>query len=100
MILEVAILTICNGMERKFEQAFLEASAILDSIPGYISHQMQRCVEIPGRYMLFINWETLEAHTIVFRNAPEHLRWKQLLGPFYESPAIVEHYALVTQSAA
>jgi heme-degrading monooxygenase HmoA len=44
MILEVAIMKIKPGEETKFEAAFPKAEAIVSSIPGYISHEMRRCV--------------------------------------------------------
>jgi heme-degrading monooxygenase HmoA len=99
MILEVAILNVRSGLEREFEAAFAQASLIIASRPGHISHQLQRCVEAPNRYALLVNWHTLEAHTIGFRGSPEYQRWKQLLHHFYDPFPTVEHYALVAQSA-
>ena len=67
MILEVAILDVIPGQENEFEAAFRQASPIISSMDGYISHQLQRCVEKQNRYILLVNWETLEAHTVGFR---------------------------------
>ena len=100
MILEVAILNVRNGLERDFEAAFAQASPIIASIPGHLSHQLQRCMDTPNRYVLLVNWTTLEAHTVGFRGSPEYQRWKQLLHHFYDPHPTVEHYALVAQSAA
>jgi heme-degrading monooxygenase HmoA len=38
----------------EFEEAFVEASAIISSAPGYLSHELQRCIETPGRYVLLV----------------------------------------------
>ena len=46
MILEVAVLKIKPGMNQEFEIAFAEASKIISSMPGYISHDLQKCLEI------------------------------------------------------
>jgi len=100
MILEVAILNVRAGLEREFEAAFSQASPIISSMPGYISHQLQRCVESPNRYALLVNWASLEAHTVGFRGSPEYQRWKQLLHHFYDPFPIVEHYVLVANAAA
>jgi heme-degrading monooxygenase HmoA len=100
MILEVAILDVRVGVEREFEAAFMQASAIIASMPGYVSHQLQRCVETTNRYVLLVNWASIEAHTVGFRGSPEYQRWKQLLHHFYDPFPSVEHYALVAQSAA
>ena len=83
MILEVAILNICDGKEIEFEAAFSEAQKIISKIKGYISHQFQRGVEKPNRYILLVNWQTLEDHQIGFRESEEYQEWKKLLHHFY-----------------
>jgi heme-degrading monooxygenase HmoA len=100
MILEVAILNVRAGLEREFEEAFAQAAPIIASMPGYISHQLQRCVETSNRYLLLVNWESLEAHIVGFRGSLEYQRWRALLHHFYDPFPTVEHYALVAQSAA
>jgi heme-degrading monooxygenase HmoA len=100
VILEVAILSVRGGLEPEFEAAFAQASPIIASMPGYISHQLQRCVESPNRYVLLVHWTSLEAHTVGFRGSPEYQRWKQLLHHFYDPFPSVEHYELVAAGAA
>lgn len=63
MILEVAILNVRVGLEPEFEEAFARASPIIASMPGYVSHQLQRCLETSNRYVLLVNWISLEAQT-------------------------------------
>lgn len=95
MILEVAILDVRPGEEARFEAAFDEARAIIASMPGHLSHQLQRCVESTSRYLLLVEWQTLEAHTEGFRGSPEYMRWKALLHHFYDPFPTVEHYRRV-----
>ena len=92
MILEVAILNIRTGQAQAFEDAFKQASSIIVSMPGYISHELQKCVENPDRYILLARWETLEAHTIGFRGSPEYQEWRKLLHHFYDPFPTVEHF--------
>ncbi|MFZ1085430.1 MAG: antibiotic biosynthesis monooxygenase [Terracidiphilus sp.] len=92
MILEVAILDVLSGQETAFEAAFLQAAPIIASMPGCHSHQIQRCMETRNRYILLIEWETLEDHTIGFRNSSQYQQWKQLLHRFYDPFPVVEHY--------
>jgi heme-degrading monooxygenase HmoA len=99
MILEVAILNVRGGLERDFEAAFAQASPIIASMPGYISHQLQRCIETSNRYALLVHWTSLEAHTVGFRGSPEYQLWRQLLHHFYDPFPSVEHYELVAQDA-
>ena len=69
MILEVAVLKIKPNKNKEFEAAFKQASAIIASMPGYISHSLQKCLEVEDRYLLLVNWQTLEDHTIKFRRS-------------------------------
>ena len=67
MILEIAMLQVKPGLEADYEQAFKKASAIISSMKGYIHHELQRCIEADGKYLLLVQWDKLEDHTIGFR---------------------------------
>lgn len=97
MILEAAILDVIPGREKEFEAAFDQASVIISGMQGYISHQLQHCVEKSNRYLLLVRWETLEAHTIGFRGSSEYQAWKKLLHHFYDPFPVVEHYQLIEE---
>lgn len=97
MILEVAILDVISGQEEEFESTFAKASSIISSMSGYISHQLQKCVEKENRYLLLVQWESLEAHTIGFRGSEEYQEWKKLLHHFYDPFPVVQHYELLQQ---
>ena len=94
MILEVAILNIRAGQAQEFEVAFKQASSIIAAMPGYVSHQLQKCVENPERYILLAYWQTLEAHTIGFRGSAQYQDWKKLLHHFYDPFPTVEHFEM------
>ncbi|MGB3691327.1 MAG: antibiotic biosynthesis monooxygenase [Spirulinaceae cyanobacterium] len=96
MILEVAILNIKPSLSAEFETAFKTASNIIASMPGYISHELQRCIETANRYILLVCWQKLEDHTIGFRQSPEYQQWRSLLHHFYEPFPTVEHYEVVS----
>jgi heme-degrading monooxygenase HmoA len=95
MILEVAILDIKPGLATEFETAFKTASRIVASMPGYIAHELQHCIETANRYILLIHWQTLEDHTVGFRQSPEYQEWRSLLHHFYDPFPVVEHYETV-----
>lgn len=90
--LEVAILNVRATECTEFEAAFREASAIISSMPGCISHELRRCMEVPNRYILLVDWRSLEDHTIGFRQSPDYQRWRSLLHHFYDPFPTVEHY--------
>lgn len=92
MILEVAILDVIPGKEKEYEAAFAQAEAIIASMPGYQSHTLKRCIEKANRYILLVEWDTLEDHTEGFRQSAAYQKWKALLHPFYEPFPTVEHY--------
>ena len=93
MILEVAVLDVRAGEATRFAEAFVQASAIISSMSGYVSHELQRCIEKPDRHLLLVRWQSLEAHTVGFRGSPQYQHWKQLLHHFYDPFPAVEHYA-------
>ncbi|RZI56381.1 MAG: antibiotic biosynthesis monooxygenase [Rubrivivax sp.] len=99
MILEVAPLPIRAGYESRFEAAFLQAQAIIASMPGYLGHELQRCVERPGEYLLLVRWRTLEDHEVGFRKSPQYEDWRALLHHFYDPFPVVSHYASVPGAA-
>lgn len=99
-MLEVAILDVIPGKEAEFETAFHQASAIISSMTGYISHQLHHCIENDSRYILLVNWQSLEAHTIGFRTSPQYQEWKRLLHHFYNPLPTVEHYELIFEQNA
>jgi heme-degrading monooxygenase HmoA len=92
MILEVAILNVRQGTGEDFESAFRQASPIIASMPGYVSHELRPCLENSQRYILWVHWQKLEDHTIGFRQSPQYQQWRQLLHHFYEPFPTVEHY--------
>jgi heme-degrading monooxygenase HmoA len=95
VILEVAVLDVKKGQEPEFEAAFASAQSIIAAMPGYVSHALHRCLESRSRYLLLVDWETLEHHTIGFRGSPEYQVWKELLHHFYDPFPTVEHYETV-----
>ena len=95
MILEVAVLDVKAGQSADFESAFARAQAIISSMPGYISHELNKCLEIESRYILLVRWESLEDHTVGFRESEPYQEWKRLLHHFYDPFPEVHHYESV-----
>lgn len=98
MILEVAILNVEEGREREFERAFLLAGQYISAIKGYIRHSLRKCLEQDNKYILLVDWESLEAHTVGFRESVQYLEWKKLLHDYYDPFPVVEHYELLIEN--
>ncbi|MGV0102888.1 Antibiotic biosynthesis monooxygenase [Nostoc sp. DSM 114160] len=80
------------GLESDFEAAFKKASKVISLMDGYLSHELHKCIEVQGKYLLLVRWETLESHTVGFRSSAEYQEWKKLLHHFYEPFPTVEHF--------
>ena len=98
MILEAVMLQVKSGLEEDYENTFRQASKIISSMPGYIYHNLQRCMEVKGKYLLLVGWETLEDHTVSFRESNEYQEWKKLLHPYYDPFPVVQHFEEVRLS--
>jgi len=52
-------------------------------------------MEDPSAFLLLVEWETLEAHTVNFRQGPDYEPWRQALHHFYDPMPTVEHFEVV-----
>lgn len=92
MILELAILHVKAGKRLAFENDFITASQYIAAIDGYIRHSLKKCIEIENQYVLLVEWSSVEAHEIGFRQSPQYLKWKELLHDYYDPFPQVFHY--------
>ena len=92
MVLEHAVLEVIPGRASDFEDAFAAAKSIISAADGFRSLRLLRCLEQPARYLLLVEWATLEDHTEGFRGSPAYQRWKELLHHFYDPFPGVDHY--------
>ena len=92
MITEVAILNIKQNQSEAFLSSFTIAEKIVVSSKGYISHELQKCIEQDNKFLFTVKWQTLEDHTEGFRKSEHYKEWKKLLHHFYEPFPVVEHY--------
>ncbi|MDQ1580136.1 MAG: hypothetical protein QOD05_911 [Microbacteriaceae bacterium] len=95
MITEHALLPVIPGKENDFELAFIEARPIIASMPGFRNLSLSRSIESPSNYLLLVEWEKLEDHTVGFRQSAQYEEWRTLLHHFYDPSPIVEHYTAV-----
>ncbi|WP_024819503.1 antibiotic biosynthesis monooxygenase family protein [Arthrobacter sp. 31Y] len=99
MILEVANIHIPAGAHLEFEAAIqLGLETTLAKSPGFQSFEVRRCIETADRYLLLIQWETLEDHTVGFRESDLYAEWSAIVRPYFARPPEVEHFELVTSS--
>jgi len=95
MILEIAEIRITPGQQAAFDEAIQRALATVASkAKGMRGYKVNKCIESPERYVLQIFWDTLEAHTVAFRQGPLFPEWRAIVGPFFAKPPVVEHFDL------
>jgi heme-degrading monooxygenase HmoA len=94
MILEIAQIEVKAGMEAAFEEGVTKAAPIFQRARGCKGMELQRSVEHPARYRLFVRWQTLENHTVDFRGSADFQEWRKLVGHCFERPPEVEHTTL------
>jgi heme-degrading monooxygenase HmoA len=95
VILEHALLPVVPGEEAAFEAAFADAKPIIAAMPGFRRLSLSRCVERESAYLLLVEWDSLEDHTVGFRTSPDYEQWRALLHHFYDPFPDVEHFDLV-----
>lgn len=100
MILEVADIRIPPGKQAEFDEAIQRGlRTVLSQAKGVTGWQVNKGVESPERYILQVFWETLEDHTVGFRQGPLFPQWRAIVGPYFAQPPVVEHFELVGKSA-
>jgi heme-degrading monooxygenase HmoA len=95
MILEIAEIEVKLGAEAQFEASVAAAKPVFARARGFRSLVLQHSVENRTRYLLFVQWETLEDHIVHFRNSENFMEWRRLAGPHFAAPPRVEHYEAV-----
>ena len=91
MFFEIARIDIKPGMEAEFEAGVTKAAPVFKRAKGCEAMRLERSVEEPQRYRLFVKWATLENHTIDFRGSPDFQVWRGLVGHCFAAPPEVEH---------
>jgi heme-degrading monooxygenase HmoA len=99
MILELADIRIQPGQQAAFDEAIQRAiSTVVAKARGFRGYKINKGIESPERYLLQIFWETLENHTVDFRESPAFTEWRAIVGPFFAAPPTVEHFNLLAKS--
>ena len=92
VVLEIADFAVLPGKEDEFAAAVREGLAYIAATPGFRSARLTPGVESPSRFVLLIEWDSLEAHTVGFRESENFARWRSVVGPFFDGAPRVEHF--------
>jgi heme-degrading monooxygenase HmoA len=92
MVLEVAQIEVLPGQEDAFAAAYAKGRELVAETPGCRSVRMTRGIETPSRFVLLVEWDSVEAHEVNFRRAERFGQWRALIGPYFAQPPMVEHF--------
>jgi heme-degrading monooxygenase HmoA len=96
MVLEVALIDVLEGCEDEFAAAYRKGHEILASTPGCRSVRMTRGIETTNRFVLLVEWDSVDAHLDNFRATDRFNEWRTLVGAFFDGAPRVEHFTDVT----
>jgi heme-degrading monooxygenase HmoA len=99
MILELADIRIHPGRGGEFDAAIRRGvETVISKAKGFRGYKVNKGVESPDRYLLMIFWDTLENHTVDFRESQAFQQWRAIVGPFFAAAPQVEHFTLLAKS--
>lgn len=99
MILELADIRIHPGQQEAFDLAIIKGlTEVISHAKGFRGFKVNKGIESPERYVLMIFWDTLENHTVDFRQSEAFVAWRAIVGPFFASAPVVEHFDLLAKS--
>ena len=99
MILEVADIRIAPGRQDAFDEAIVRGvDTVIARAKGFRGYKVNKGIESPERYILMIFWDTLESHTVDFRQSEAFGQWRAIVGSFFAVPPVVEHFTLLAKS--
>ncbi|MDB5899169.1 MAG: Antibiotic biosynthesis monooxygenase [Ramlibacter sp.] len=99
MILEIADIRIAAGKQAEFDAAIARGlRTVIGRAKGVQGYSVNKCIESPERYVLQVFWDTLEDHTVGFRESPLFAEWRAIVGPFFAQPPLVEHFTVLVKS--
>jgi heme-degrading monooxygenase HmoA len=92
MILETAIFTVRTEEVDRFLAAFAQGRRFIESSKGFHKLELRRGIEEPGTFILVVWWQSLEDHTVAFKQSANFTQWRAAVGHFFAAPPVVHHY--------
>jgi heme-degrading monooxygenase HmoA len=92
MVLEIADIAVRPGSEDDFAEAVRQGIRHVADTPGFRNARLTRSAESPSRFVLLVEWDSIEAHTVGFRQSENFTRWRGFIGPHLAGDPHVEHF--------
>jgi heme-degrading monooxygenase HmoA len=93
MLVERSELTVAEGKEDAFTAAMKETgTALLRGVEGVKSVQVGRGIENPQKFILLVEWESMDAHTAYSQTLASQ-EFRALVGPLVQG-GTMEHFEI------
>ena len=94
MIVEYTRYRIPQDRHEAFVKAYEQAAGYLSASQHCLAYELSHCVEDHDRYVLRIEWKSIEEHLEGFRKEPGFQEFFQLVQPFFHDIEEMRHYEL------
>lgn len=93
MILETAVFSIRPGETQLFRDSFAKARKFIETSKGFHRLELRQGIEVPDSFVLVVWLQSLEDHTIAFKQSENFIQWRALIGHLFAAPPVVHHYS-------
>jgi quinol monooxygenase YgiN len=81
-----------DDVAAKLEDAYAKAASSLDASAHCLGYELCRCVEERERYILRIEWDSMDGHLQGFRRGPEFAPFLEAIRPYISQIEEMQHY--------
>lgn len=92
MVIEIIRYSLSAGQEADFETAYEKAQQYLAESSHCLGYELIRSVEEPNRYILRIEWDSVDGDGKGFRESPKFAEFFKLTSPFFNAIDEMQHY--------
>lgn len=91
MVTEFAQFEIKPGMEKDFIAGVEKSKPLFLASEGCFGMGLQRSIEEPQKFMLMVQWESVDAHLVTFRESAAYQQWRANVGHCFAAAPFVWH---------
>lgn len=97
MVVEYIRYVVPAGRAEEFEEAYRQAGTVLGSNEHCLRYEVARGIEEAERYIVRIEWDSVEGHERGFRTSPGFQVFFAAVRPFFDQIAEMTHYRTFDQ---
>ena len=99
MVLEIADMNVLPGKQAAFEAAVARGLGPVHARgKGMRGYWLHHCIEAPNRYLLQVQWDTVEDRLTICREDELSPEFGALIMEFFSRPPVVRRFELVIRA--